>query len=261
LEPPSSRWYEGVRRLSSRVALVTGAASGLAAGIARTLAASGYRLAFTYRPGGTSPDETRSAIAEYDPDVLPVANDLSSFAAAAELVAAVEAQRGPIDVVVHAVGPIVVRSFAASTPDDYRAMIDGNFGSAVALAAAVLPGMRQRGFGRLVFFGMNGSNVTQPAKLMSLYGAAKAAVVTFARTLALEEAQYGITVNVVEPGDIRNKTTTREEARSVPARNPTGHAGSWEDIADVVRFAVRDESAFLNGMILSVNGGLIAPHE
>ena len=247
--------------MSSRVALVTGAASGLAAGIARTLAASGYRLAFTYRPGGTPPDETRTAIAEYDRDVLAVANDLGGFAAATDLIATVEAQRGPVDVAVHAVGPIVVRSFAASSADDYRAMIEGNLGSAVALASAVLPGMRKRGFGRLVFFGMNGSNATHPAKLMSLYGAAKAAVVMFARTLALEEARYGITVNVIEPGDIRNKTATREEARRIEAANPTGHAGSWEDVADAVRFIVRDESSFLNGMILNVNGGLVDPHE
>jgi len=261
VEPPSTRRYEGARRLSSRVALVTGAASGLGAGIARSLAAAGYRLAFTYRPGGTAPDETRTAVAEYDADVLAVANDLGSFAAAEELVAAVEAQRGPLDVVVHAVGPIVVRSFAASSAGDYRAMIDGNLGSAVALAAAVLPGMRARGFGRLVFFGMNGAHVTQPARLMSLYGAAKAAVVSFARTLALEEAKYGISVNVIEPGDIRNKTASREQARSIAAENPTGHSGSWEDIAAAVRFAVGDDAGFLNGMVLGVNGGLVDPHE
>jgi 3-oxoacyl-[acyl-carrier protein] reductase len=261
VQPPSRRWYEGARRLSSRVALVTGAASGLGAGIARSLAAGGYRLAFTYRPGGTRPDESRNAIAEYDPDVLAVANELGSFAAAEELVAAVEAQRGPLDVVVHAVGPIVVRSFAASSFADYRAMIDGNLGSAVTLAAAVLPGMRARGFGRLVFFGMNGAHATQPARLMSLYGAAKAAVVAFARTLALEEAQHGITVNVIEPGDIRAKTATREQARLVPAENPTGHAGSWEDVADAVRFAIGDDAGFLNGMVLGVNGGLVNPHE
>ena len=247
--------------MSSRVALVTGAASGLGAGIARTLAAAGYRLAFTYRPGGTPPDETRTAIAEYDRDVLAVANELGSFAAGEELVAAVESQRGPLDVVVHAVGPIVVRAFAASSPDDYRAMIDGNIGSAVALAAAVLPGMRARGFGRLVFFGMNGSHATQPARSMALYGAAKAAVVAFARTLALEEARHGITVNVIEPGDIRDKTATRAQSRQIAAANPTGHAGSWEDIADAVRFAVRDDASFLNGMVLGVNGGLVEPHE
>jgi 3-oxoacyl-[acyl-carrier protein] reductase len=176
-------------------------------------------------------------------------------------VAAVESKRGPLDVVVHTVGPIVVRPFAASSAADYRAMLDGNLGMAVTLAAAVLPGMRARGFGRLVFFGMNGTHATQPARSMALYGAAKAGVVTFARTLALEEAQHGITVNVIEPGDIRDKTATRERARRIAAANPTGHAGSWEDIADAVRFAVRDEAGFLNGMVLGVNGGLVDPHE
>jgi 3-oxoacyl-[acyl-carrier protein] reductase len=247
--------------LSSRVALVTGAASGLAAGIARALARDGYQIAFTYRGEGTGADETRTAVAEYDADVLAVDNDLRDDAAARRLVADVTERRGPIDIVVHAVGPIVVRSFAHSSWDDYRAMIDGNVGSAVALAFAVLPGMRARTFGRLVFFGMNGSHVTQPARLMSLYGAAKAAVVTFARTLALEEARYNITANVVEPGDIRDKRATRAVARTVAAQNPTGHAGSWEDIAAAVRFAVADDAGYLNGMVLGVNGGLVNPHE
>jgi 3-oxoacyl-[acyl-carrier protein] reductase len=247
--------------LSSRVALVTGAASGLGAGVARALAAAGYRIVFTYRADGTPPDETRRSVAEYDAGVLAVANDLGSFGAATQLVAAVETQRGPLDVVVHMVGPIVVKSFARSTEADYEAMLDGNLRSSVALAAAALPGMRARGFGRFVFFGMNGSHVTQPAKLMSLYGAAKAAVVAFARTLALEEAKYGIAVNVIEPGDIRNKTATRADAHAISAENPTGHSGSWEDIADAVRFAVRDEGGFFNGTVLGVNGGLVDPHE
>ena len=247
--------------MSSRVALVTGAAAGLGAGIAVALAAGGYRVAFTYRPGGTAPDETLARVAEYDPDVFAAANDLAGPTAAADLVAEIEARRGSLDVVVHAVGPIVVRAFAASSAEDYRAMIDGNLGTSVALAAAALPGMRARGFGRLVFFGMNGSHVTQPARLMALYGAAKAGVVAFARTLALEEARHGITVNVIEPGDIRQKSQTRERARATPAGNPTGHAGSWEDVADAIRFVVRDEAGFLNGMVLGVNGGLVNPHE
>jgi 3-oxoacyl-[acyl-carrier protein] reductase len=233
----------------------------LGAGIARSLAAAGYRIAFTYRTGGTPPDETVAAIAEYDRDVLAIANDLGSFAAGQELVTAIEAQRGPLDVVVHAVGPIVVRPFAKSSEADYHAMIDGNLGTAVALAAAALPGMRARGFGRWVFFGMNGSRVTQPARLMSLYGAAKAGVVAFARTLALEEARHGITANVIEPGDIRDKAATRAQARTIAARNPTGHAGSWEDVADAVRFVIGDDAGFLNGMVLGVNGGLVEPHE
>jgi 3-oxoacyl-[acyl-carrier protein] reductase len=247
--------------LSSRVALVTGAASGLAAGVAQTLARDGYRIAFTYRPDGTPPDATLAALAPFDPGAAAIGNALTTPADAEGLVAEVERRRGPIEVAVHAVGPIVVRSFARSNWEDYRTMIDGNLGSAAALAFAVLPGMRERGFGRLVFFGMNGSHATQPARLMSLYGAAKAAVVTFARTLALEEAQHGISVNVVEPGDIRDKNATREQAERIAADNPTGHAGSWEDVAAAVRFAVADEAGFCNGMVLGVNGGLVNPHE
>jgi 3-oxoacyl-[acyl-carrier protein] reductase len=247
--------------LSSRVALVTGAASGLAAGIARALARDGYRIAFTYRADGTSPDATLAALRADDPGALAIANPLEDADAAQRLVADVTAARGPIEVAIHAVGPIVVRSFAKSSWDDYRAMVDGNLGSAVALAFALLPSMRERKFGRLVFFGMNGSHTTQPAKLMTLYGAAKAGVVTFARTLALEEAANGISVNVIEPGDIRDKTATRADARHIEAANPTGHAGSWEDIAAAVRFAIGDDAGYCNGMVLGVNGGLVNPHE
>jgi 3-oxoacyl-[acyl-carrier protein] reductase len=246
---------------TTRLVLITGAASGLAAGVALALARDRYRIAFTYRPHGTAPAATSAALAPYDPEVLALPNALEDFAAAQRLVTEVEARRGPIDVVVHAAGPIVVRSFARSSPDDYREMVDGNLGSAVALAAAVLPGMRARRFGRLVFFGMNGASVTHPARGMSLYGAAKAGVEMFARTLAVEEAQHGINVNVVEPGDIREKRVTRAEARTIEAANPTGYAGSWEDIAAVVRLVIGDDAGYLNGMVLAVGGGLVEPHE
>ncbi len=247
--------------MGSRVALVTGAASGLARGVALALARDGHRVAFTYRPTGTAPDATLALVRPYDPGALAVPADFTEPDAAAEVVRAAEAERGLIDIVVHAVGPIVVKRFERCTPDDARAMIDENLRSAIALAFAVLPGMRERRFGRLVFFGMNGSHVTQPARGMALYGAAKAGVVTFARALALEEARYGISVNVIEPGDIRDKDADRAAARAIPAKNPTGHAGSWEDVAEAVRFAVADDNGFLNGMVLGVNGGLTEPHE
>jgi 3-oxoacyl-[acyl-carrier protein] reductase len=233
----------------------------LARGVARSLAAAGDRVAITHRPGGTAPDAALAEIRAYDPEALSIGADFSAPSAAEAVVRELEAARGPIDVIVHAVGPIVVKRFARCTFDDYRAMLEGNLGSAVALAFAVLPGMRERRFGRLVFFGMNGSSITQPARGMALYGAAKSGLVTFARALALEEAANGITVNVIEPGDIRDKEATRSQARAHAAKNPTGHAGSWEDVSAAVRFAVDAEGEFLNGMVIGVNGGLVEPHE
>ncbi|MBV8369071.1 MAG: SDR family oxidoreductase [Candidatus Eremiobacteraeota bacterium] len=246
---------------TARAALITGAAAGLGRGIAVALARAGHPVAFTCRPGGTPPDRTLELVRAYDPGAVALAADLTDPGAAAALVRDVEAVRGPLGVVVHAVGPMTIRRFERCAPDDYRAVVEGNLGSAVALAAAVLPGMRARRFGRLVFFGMNGSSVTRPARGLALYGAAKAAVVTFARALALEEAEHGISVNVIEPGDIRDKDADRGAARAIPAKNPTGHAGSWEDVAAAVLFATAEENGFLNGMVLGVNGGLTRPHE
>lgn len=246
---------------SSRHVLITGAAAGLAKGIARAFAGDGERVSFTYRPGGTPPDATLALVRPHDAGALAIAADFMAAGAAADAVRAAEAARGPVDVLVHAVGPIVVKRFARCTPEDYRVMTEANLGSAVALAFAVLPGMRERRYGRLAFFGMNGSSTTHPARGMALYGAAKAGVVTFARALALEEAANGITVNVIEPGDIRDKDADRAAARAIAAKNPTGYAGSWEDVAAAVRFATADENGFLNGMVLGVNGGLPEPHE
>ncbi|MEA2665634.1 MAG: 3-oxoacyl-[acyl-carrier protein] reductase [Candidatus Eremiobacteraeota bacterium] len=252
IEPPARR--------PARLALVTGAAAGLGKGVARALAAAGYRVSFTYRPGGTPPGETLALVRAHDPEALAIPADFGDPGAAAAAVAAAEA-RGPVEVLVHAVGPIAVKRFARNTIAEYRELLEGNLGSAVALAFAVLPGMRARGFGRLVFFGMNGSHATQPARGMALYGAAKAGLVTFARALALEEAASGISVNVIEPGDIRAKDADRTAARALAANNPTGHAGSWEDVAAAVRFAIADDNGFCNGMVLGVNGGLTEPHE
>jgi 3-oxoacyl-[acyl-carrier protein] reductase len=246
----------------SRLALVTGASAGLAQGICLALARSGYRIAFTFRAGGTPPDATLGLVRPFDPGVVAIGQDVTTAEGALGAVEdACSLRDSGVDVLVHALGPIVVKPFERSGLDDYTRMIEGNLGSSVALAFAALPGMRERGFGRLVFFGMNGSHVTQPARLMSLYAAAKAGVVTFARTLALEEAKSGITVNVIEPGDIRDKVADRRTARERTADNPSGHPGSWEDVAAAVGFAIADDAFYLNGMVIAVNGGLVEPHE
>jgi len=247
--------------VSGRTAFISGAARGLARGIAIDLACGGHRVAFTYRPAGTSPDATLAAIRARGGDAVAIAADHAEPGETERSIGIARAQLGAIDVLVHAVGPIVVKRFARSTIAEFHAMIAGNLGSAVEAAFAVLPDMRARGFGRLVFFGMNGSHATVPARGMSLYGAAKAGVVSFARTLALEEAERGITVNVIEPGDIRDKEVDRRGAAAIPANNPTGHAGSWEDVAFAVRFLVSEEANFVNGQTIGVSGGLVEPHE
>jgi 3-oxoacyl-[acyl-carrier protein] reductase len=165
-------------------------------------------------------------------------------------------KHGPFDTLVHAVGPLVVKRFAGATLDDYREVFDGNMRSAVLAARATLPPMRAAGFGRIVFFGMLGSSETRPFRGFSLYAGAKSALVAFARCLAIEEARHGITVNVVSPGDIQDKSIARAAAFERAARNPRGRAGSYEDVADAVRFLVARERDFVTGAVIEVTGGL-----
>lgn len=238
-------------------ALITGAAAGLARGAAVALARDGGcdRIAITYR--ATPPDETLAAVRaagaqanayriEFLADPNVVRDQLDAILRA----------EGPFDILVHGVGPMTIGRFAGASLDDYREMFDGNVRSALQAAQAVLPGMRERGFGRVVVFGMNGSSITRPMKSFALHLAAKSALVAFARTLALEEAPHGITVNVIEPGDIRDKNVTREQALSRNAGNPRGRPGTWEDVADAALFFTRPSADFVTGAVLAVNGGL-----
>jgi 3-oxoacyl-[acyl-carrier protein] reductase len=116
--------------------------------------------------------------------------------------------------------------------------------------------MREARFGRIVVFGGNGSSETRPYRGFSLYQASKSALVAFARALAIEEAQFGVTVNVIEPGDIRDKRQSREAARAQESPIPRGRPGSFEDVADVVRFLIAPERDFITGAVIGVTGGL-----
>jgi 3-oxoacyl-[acyl-carrier protein] reductase len=231
---------------SKRAALVTGAARGLAQGVVADLAARGFRVAFTFRPDGTPPDATLELARPRGAEVVAIPCDHALEGAT--LAAAREAEEavGPLDTLVHTVGPMIARRFERLTLDDYRVMIDANLRSAVEAAQALLPGMRERRFGRLVYFGMHGSHATIPMRGLTVYGAAKAAVVAFARGLALEEKRHGITVNVVEPGDIRDKSFDSPAAR---------------DVVEAVRLLTADEAGFLNGVVLGVGGGVAVVSE
>jgi 3-oxoacyl-[acyl-carrier protein] reductase len=135
-------------------------------------------------------------------------------------------------------------------------MIDGNLTSVYSCARAALSSMRAKKFGRIIAFGMTGSETTQGCRHLSAYAAAKAAVVAFIKSVALEEGPNGLTCNAICIGDIRDKSADRETAKARREyRNPTTRPGSWEDVGDAVAFLAGDEASFINGAVLTVGGG------
>ena len=235
---------------------MTGAARGLAAGAAAALPSAGFEcVAITYRT--TGPDATVAAIEESGARAVAAHVDfLDDEATVAAALERLVRESGPFDTPAHGVGPLVLKRFERLTLDDYREAFDGNVRSAVLATRAVVSSMRAQRFGRIVFFAMVGSAQTLPFRGFAFYQAAKSALVAFARCLAVEEARHGITVNVVVPGDIRDKSLTRAQALERAARNPRGRAGSYEDVADAVRFLVAAERDFVTGAVIDVGGGL-----
>jgi 3-oxoacyl-[acyl-carrier protein] reductase len=240
-----------------RRALVTGGASGLSAGIAAALASDGFELvAITFR--ASKPAATLAAIERAGAAASATHVDFSGDAdAIAAVLARLVDDVGPFDTLIHGVGALTVKRFVNLTRADYANLFDANVRSAVLACAAVLPEMRAAKFGRIVVFGGNGSSETRPHRGFSLYQASKSALIAFARTLAIEEAEHGVTVNAIEPGDIRDKTQSREQARSQQSPIPRGRPGSFEDVADVVRFLIAPERDFITGAVISVTGGLM----
>lgn len=242
--------------VTGRTALVTGSASGLMRGVCLSLGRRGYAIAANYRPPRSNADETVRAVLAAGGHAQAFAGDVSQPDEAIALVEAVHSALGSIDVLVCGAGPMLVKDLSATTLDDYRALMDGNMGSVFSCVKAALPFMRERRFGRVITFAMTGSDVTMGWRHLSVYAAAKAAVVAFTRSLALEEGPSGITCNVIAVGDIRDKDADRAavlERRDY--RNPLMRPGSWEDIGDAVAYLASDEASFVTGSVLSVNGG------
>jgi 3-oxoacyl-[acyl-carrier protein] reductase len=225
-------------------------------GVCVSLARRGHDIACNYKPSRSDARDTVLAVRAEGAAVEAFRADVADATQAEDLVKRAADRFGRLDVLVCGAGPMLVRDLYATTLEDFHAMIDGNLTSVYATTRAALPFMRERKFGRVIAFGMIGSDTTQGFRHLSAYAAAKAAVVTLIKSLALEEGPNGVTCNAVCIGDIRDKSADRATAQDRKEyRNPTTRPGSWEDVGDAVAYLASDEASFVNGAALTVGGG------
>lgn len=216
--------------LSDRVALVTGSSRGLGRGIALTLARQGATVVVNYMSRADAAAETVRRIATSGGHAWALQRDVTDPVQVATLVDAILDRYGRLDILVNNVGTFLWRDVFEQSDDEWQQVIASNFTSVFYCTRAVLPAMRRQGWDRIVNLGIT--------------------------CVALEEAQYGITVNVVCPGVVPDTGRSLTEARTIhdPAV-PVGRPGTWEDIANAVLFFVTDEASFVTGAVLEVNGG------
>ncbi len=238
------------------MAIVTGASRGIGKGIALALGRKGASVGVIYRTNRMDAEKTAHAIQSAGGRAFTLATDVTNADKAAQMVRAVGERFGRIDILVNNVGEFAWKSVAESTPQEWQDLVVSNLFSVFYASRAALVWMRPKHWGRIINLGAVGAERGFGQAKISAYMAAKAGMVAFSRSLALEEARHGITVNVVNPAvHDRTDMTVEEAARVKDARFPVGRPPTAEDVAAAVAFFASDEAGYMTGQVLNVSGG------
>ncbi|SSC67874.1 beta-ketoacyl-ACP reductase [Ciceribacter selenitireducens] len=236
----------------SRTALVTGGTRGIGAAISTALKAAGYKVAANYAGN----DEKAKAF-EAETGIRTFKWDVSSYPACAEGIAKVEAELGPVEILVNNAGITRDAMFHKMTPDQWNEVINTNLTGVFNMTHPVWSGMRDRNFGRVITISSINGQKGQMGQ--ANYSAAKAGDLGITKALAQEGAAKGITVNAICPGYIGT-----EMVRAIPEKVlneriipqiPVGRLGEPEEIARIVVFLASDDAGFITGSTISANGG------
>jgi 3-oxoacyl-[acyl-carrier protein] reductase len=246
--------------LRGRTALVTGGARDMGRAIALELGRRGADVVIGYGASAAAAEETLAALTASGGRALAVAADVREPAELHALAAsAIDFGGGGVDILVNNAGGLIRRArLDELTPELLDETMRLNFSSAVLLCQALIPGMAERGRGRVVNVGSVAAHAGGAATAHH-YAAAKAAITSLARSLTKEFGACGVTINTVAPGMIDNAFhavhTPREQFDATVRTFPLARAGTNEDVAGAVAFLASDAASYISGEVIHINGG------
>jgi len=243
--------------MAQRVALVTGGMGGLGEAICIKLSRMGYRVVTTYSPSNTRFKEWLGDMKKQGYDIHAAAADVTDFDSCARAAKQIEAEVGPVDVLVNNAGITRDMTFKKMGRPDWDAVLRTNLDSVFNMTKPVCDGMVERGWGRII--NVSSVNGQKGAFGQTNYSAAKAGMHGFTKALALEVARKGVTVNTISPGYIGTKMVMaipKEvlDSKIIP-QIPLGRLGKPEEVAGLVAYLCSDEAAFVTGANIAINGG------
>jgi 3-oxoacyl-[acyl-carrier protein] reductase len=237
-----------------RVALVTGASRGIGRAIAERLARDGAAVAVNYVADQQAAETLVEDLRAYGGSAIAVKADVTDPDQAAVLVHEVSTRLGSPTVLVNNVGKFSLSAVADTSIQRWRRVMDSNLNSVFYVTKAALPEMRRAGYGRIVNIGLAPTHLVRGAPNIAGYAIAKTGIAVLTRTLAVEEAPYGITVNCISPGLIDNGHLLADQAEWMRKRVPCGRLGRAEEIGHAVAFVVSDEASYISGANIAVSG-------
>ena len=235
----------------SGVAIVTGGTRGIGLAITKALTGAGYKVAAIYHG---NEEAAQKCATETGASVFKL--DVCDYEACQTGCAEIEKTLGPIAALVNNAGITRDGMMHKMSPENWHAVIETNLTSCFNMTRAVITGMRDRSYGRIV--NISSINGQKGQFGQTNYSAAKAGMIGFTKALALESAAKGITVNAICPGYIETDMTAtmkQEVLESIIRQIPAARMGKPEEIADLVLYLTSDKAAFMNGSTLSMNGG------
>ncbi|MGZ8287961.1 MAG: acetoacetyl-CoA reductase [Telluria sp.] len=241
----------------ARVALVTGGMGGLGEAVCFKLAALGYTVVTTYSPGNKKVESWLASTRDAGYNFKAYECDVSDYDSAQASVAKIQAEVGPIDVLVNNAGITRDMTFKKMDKPNWDAVMGTNLDSVFNMTKPVCDGMVERGWGRII--NISSVNASKGAFGQTNYSAAKAGMHGFTKALALEVARKGVTVNTISPGYIGTKMVTEIPAEVLETKIlpqiPMARLGKPEEVAGLVAYLSSDEAAFVTGANIAINGG------
>lgn len=240
-----------------RGVLVTGGMGGLGESICAKMAAAGYRVSTTYSPSNTRAEEWSARMQAKGCAVLAVRCDVADYDSCQRAVSEVLEKFGTIDVLINNAGITRDMTFRKMDKTNWDAVINTDLNSLFYVTKPVATRMMERGWGRII--NISSVNGCKGAFGQTNYAAAKAGIHGFTKSLALELARKGVTVNTVSPGYLATRMTVSVpndvlETRIIP-QIPLGRLGKPEEVASLITYLASDEAAFITGANIDINGG------